>query len=35
MEITITMIICAVVTTLSAAACGALCAYYKHLKKKK
>lgn len=28
-------IICAIITTLSAMACGGLCAYYKHLKKKK
>jgi hypothetical protein len=28
-------IICAVVTTLSAATCGALCAIYKHMKLKK
>lgn len=27
-------IVCAVITTISALACGALCAYYKHLKKK-
>ena len=27
------MIVCAIVTTLAAMACGGLCAYYKHLKK--
>lgn len=28
-------IVCAVITTISAIACGAFCAYYKHLTKRK
>lgn len=30
----ITMVVCAIITGVSAIACGALCAYYKHLKNK-